>query len=165
MKLKKWFFGILALMLITSIPYTLCEAADNTPNDVTNYSPQINTDLWILSFFSSGTSTVTALGSQTTIASFVVPSKYRLITVKARAEGFDNGTASNRCIIDVQEALRGTTTSATMLTSTISIGTASSSVVGTPTDTVMDDESLIKILQHGSGTSNLTVEMYVERTQ
>lgn len=136
-------------------------AEDNTASNVTNYSPSVNTELWVINLVPYGTMTV---ASATKVASFVIPSKYKLLSIKARAEGFDNGTATNRFYVDVKEALTGSMTEASVLSSVIAIGTQSSSVTGSISDTSLADESLISIYGYGSGTSRATLQIYVERS-
>jgi len=158
MKFKKWLFGFLmGLCLISAV-----EAADNTASNVTNYSPSVNTELWVVPLVGQGTETVA--GSDNIVTSWVVPSKYKVLSIKARAEGFDNATSTNRFYVDVKEAVTGTTTNASILSAVIAIGTASSSVTGSLSDTSIADESLLSVFCYGSGTSRATLQMYVERS-
>lgn len=160
MKLRNFIvgLGVASLLAISSLGY----GADNTASNVTNYNPNVKTELWVLQIVGQGTETVAS--SDNIVASIVVPSKYSLLSVKARAEGFDNGTASNRFYVDIQEALTGTTTDASVLSSPIAIGTQSSSVTGSISDSTLADESLINVYAYGSGTSRATLQIYVERS-
>lgn len=157
---KKFLCAVAGLILAACMGHVT--AGDNTASDVTNYSPGVKTELWLLQIVGQGTETVASSGN--IVASLVVPSKYKVLSVKARAEGFDNGTASNRFYVDLKEALTGTTTEASILSSPIAIGTASSSVAGTISDSTIADESLLDIYGYGSGTSRATLQIYVERT-
>lgn len=158
MKLIKHF--ILGILIASSLAISTARGADNVLSDVTNYSPMVNTQLWVLPF----PGTTTSSSSATLISSFVVPSKYNILAVKARAETLDTGTVTNRLYIAIEEALAGTTTDTTILSSNLAIGTASSSVVGTISDSSIADESLINIYAYGSSCTNITLMMYVERT-
>lgn len=150
--------GMASILAISS----LVNGADNTASAVTNYNPNVKTELLVLQIVGQGTETVAS--TDNIVASFVIPSKYNLLSVKARAEGFDNGTASNRFYVDIKEALTGTTTDASVLSSVIAIGTASSSVTGSISDSTLADESLINVYAYGSGTSRATLQMYMERS-
>lgn len=158
MKFKKF---LLASLLCSLISGGTLLAADNTASNVSNYSPSVNTELWIINLVPYGTMTETGA---TRVSSFVLPSKYKLLSVKARAEGFDNGTATNRFYVDIKEALTGTTTGASVLSSLIAIGTQSSSVTGSISDAILADESLVEVYGYGSGTSRATLQVYVERS-
>lgn len=160
MKLRKIIvgLGVASFLAISSLGY----GADNTASAVANYNPNVKTELIVLQIVGQGTETVAS--SSNIVSSFVLPSKYNLLSVKARAEGFDNGTASNRFYVDVKEALTGSTTDASVLSSPIAIGTASSSVTGSISDSSLADESLINVYAYGSGTSRATLQIYVERS-
>ena len=170
MKLRKYFIGLLVAVFITATTFQVlyrdkdCEvlAADNTAEAVTNYSPGVVTELWVIPIV--GYATMTSAAEDNILASIVVPSKYTILSIKCRAEGFDNGTASNRFYVDLEEALTGTTTDTTVLTANIAIGTAASSVAGSITDTVLADESLLNIYGWGSGTARATLQIYVQRS-
>ena len=159
MKFKKF---LLVSFLCSLLSGGALIAADNTASNVTNYSPSVNTELWVVPLVGQGTETVAS--SDNIVLSWVVPSKYKVLSVKARAEGFDNGTASNRFNVDILEYLTGTMTGATILTSPIAIGTASSSVTASVSDATIADESLLEVRAYGSGTSRATLQIYVERS-
>lgn len=159
MKFKKF---LLVSLLCSLLGGGTLLAADNTASNVNNYSPLVNTELWVVPLVGQGTETVASSGN--IVSSWVVPSKYKVISIKARAEGFDNGTASNRFYVDVLEYLTGTMTGATILTSPIAIGTASSSVTASISDAIIADESLLEVRAYGSGTSRATLQIYVERS-
>lgn len=160
MKFKK--FLLIVFCLCSLITGRTLLAADNTASNVINYSPSVNTELWIVPLVGQGTETVAATNN--IVTSWVVPSKYKVLSIKARAEGFDNGTSSNRFYVDIFEYLTGTMTGATILTSPIAIGTASSSVTASVSDASIADESLLEVRAYGSGTSRATLQIYVERT-
>lgn len=159
MKFKKFFIVLVICSLLSG---GVLLAADNTASNVSNYSPGVNTELWVLSLVGQGTETVASTSN--VVASLVVPSKYKILSIKARAEGFDNGTASNRFYVDIKEYLTGTMTGVTILTSPIAIGTQSSSVTASVSDANIADESLLEVIAYGSGTSRATLQVYVERT-
>lgn len=159
MKFKKF---LIAFFLCSLLSGGALIAADNIASNVANYSQAINVDLWLLQIVGQGTETVASSGN--VVSSWVVPSKYKILSVKARAEGFDNGTATNRFNVDIFEFLTGTITGSSILSSPIAIGTQSSSVTGTVSDATIADESLVEVRAYGSGTSRATLQIYVERT-
>lgn len=159
MKFKKF---LLVSFLCSFLSGGALIASDNTASNVSNYSQSTNTELWIVPLVGQGTETVAL--TTNIVTSWVVPSKYKVLSIKARAEGFDNGTASNRFYVDVLEYLTGTMTGATILTSPIAIGTASSSVTASVSDSSIADESLLEVRAYGSGTSRATLQIYVERS-
>ena len=158
MKFKKF---LIACFMCSLLSGGALIAADNTESNVSNYSPAVNTELWILPLITGATHTSS---SAELLGGIVVPSKYKILSVKARAEYFDNGTASNRYFVDIEEALTGTTTDTTILSGDITIGTASSSVTGSISDSTVADESLLNIYGYGSSTRNLLLQIYVERS-
>ena len=158
MKFKKF---LIACFLCSLLSGGALIAADNTASNVTNYSTAVNTELWVIPLVTGATHTAS---TAELLGGIVVPSKYKVLSVKTRAIYFDNGTASNRYFVDLKEALTGTTTDTTILSGVMTIGTSSSSVTGSVSDSTLADESLLNIYGYGSSTRNLFLQVYVERS-
>ena len=171
MKRRFWTGIVVVFMACAGITCTGFAAETNVESAVTNYSPLIVTDLFIIPVLPGGGSDTAGIRTSTSstnlVMDFTVPAKYRLIAAKVRGPNCDFTTGNEEYYVDVKEAVPGTMTSASLFSSVITITDTGRNGVATISDSSIADESLLLIYAYGSGTTpiinDMTLTLYLER--
>lgn len=159
-------------LVFSSCWQSLFAAETNVKSDVTNYNSQVNMDLLVIPILPGGGTDAATIRTSTSatnlILSFTVPSKYILRSIKVRGANCDYTTGDENYNFDIKEALADTMTSASLLSAPINITNTGRNGVGTISDSIIADESLLSVYAYGSGTTPIindaSLVLYLERT-
>lgn len=156
MKWIKKFSVLLSLVLFMGLNSVFASTS--------NYPMSTNIEYWSWNYVGTTTPLVA-----TEILRTQVPAKYKVLSVGACPVICDYTTGDENYSVDFRTGVTGTTTTSSILSSAISMGSTTTGLTteGTLSTTTLNDESMLVVTVLGAGTTpivtNITYWMTVQR--